>query len=62
MLDVEGRRRIGVAIGDQIVDLSAIKHLFTGPELSQHQHVFDQVSFTAQVWLSMRVACSVRVY
>lgn len=49
MLDVEDRRRIGVAIGDQIVDLSAIKHLFTGPELSQHQHVFDQVAFTAQV-------------
>lgn len=48
MFDVEARRRIGVAIGDQIVDLSAIKHLLTGPEVSQHRHVFDQVGFTAQ--------------
>ncbi|XP_022410284.1 fumarylacetoacetase isoform X3 [Delphinapterus leucas] len=36
------RPRIGVAIGDQILDLSVIKHLFTGPVLSQHQDVFDQ--------------------
>ena len=32
-----------MAIGDQILDLSVIKHLFTGPVLSQHQDVFDQV-------------------
>lgn len=36
------RRRIGVAIGDQILDLSIIKHLLTGPVLSKHQDVFDQ--------------------
>uniref|UniRef100_K7FYQ1 Fumarylacetoacetase n=1 Tax=Pelodiscus sinensis TaxID=13735 RepID=K7FYQ1_PELSI len=36
------RHRIGVAIGDQVLDLSAIKHLFTGPVLSKHQDVFDQ--------------------
>nr|XP_060473406.1 fumarylacetoacetase [Panthera onca] len=36
------RPRIGVAIGDQILDLSVIKHLFTGPVLSKHQDVFDQ--------------------
>ncbi|XP_062946639.1 fumarylacetoacetase isoform X2 [Cynocephalus volans] len=36
------RPRIGVAIGDQILDLSIIKHLFTGPVLSKHQDVFDQ--------------------
>ena len=36
--------RIGVAIGDQIVDLTAIVHLFDGPILSQHRHVFQQVS------------------
>ncbi|KAM9461739.1 fumarylacetoacetase [Clarias gariepinus] len=41
------RRRIGVAIGDQILDLSVIKHLFTGPELSRHQHVFDQPTLNA---------------
>jgi len=36
------RHRIGVAIGDQILDLSAVKYLFTGPILSKHQDVFDQ--------------------
>lgn len=36
------RPRIGVAIGDQILDLSIIKHLFTGPVLSKHQDVFVQ--------------------
>uniref|UniRef100_A0A8C8YTZ7 Fumarylacetoacetase n=1 Tax=Prolemur simus TaxID=1328070 RepID=A0A8C8YTZ7_PROSS len=36
------RPRIGVAIGDQILDLSVIKHLFTGPVLCEHQDVFDQ--------------------
>ncbi|KAF5911520.1 hypothetical protein HPG69_000812 [Diceros bicornis minor] len=36
------RLRIGVAIGDQILDLSVIKHLFTGPVLSKHQDVFEQ--------------------
>lgn len=35
--------RIGVAIGDQILDLKQIAHLFTGPELKNHQHVFKQV-------------------
>ncbi|XP_005695122.1 PREDICTED: fumarylacetoacetase isoform X2 [Capra hircus] len=36
------RPRIGVAIGDQILDLSVIKHLFTGPILSPHQDVFNK--------------------
>ncbi|XP_067411805.1 fumarylacetoacetase isoform X3 [Emydura macquarii macquarii] len=36
------RHRIGVAIGDQVLDLSAVKHLFSGPALSKHQNVFDQ--------------------
>ncbi|EMP29179.1 Fumarylacetoacetase [Chelonia mydas] len=36
------RHRIGVAIGDQVLELSAIKHLFSGPALSKHQDVFDQ--------------------
>ncbi|CAL8379672.1 unnamed protein product [Arctogadus glacialis] len=38
------RHRIGVAIGDQILDLSVIKSLFTGPSLSKHQEVFDQTT------------------
>uniref|UniRef100_A0A3Q2CAC3 Fumarylacetoacetase n=1 Tax=Cyprinodon variegatus TaxID=28743 RepID=A0A3Q2CAC3_CYPVA len=39
------RHRIGVAIGDQILDLSVIKSLFVGPVMSKHQDVFDQVRF-----------------
>ncbi|XP_038851895.1 fumarylacetoacetase [Salvelinus namaycush] len=41
------RHRIGVAIGDQILDLSVIKSLFRGPVLSNHQDVFDQPSLNA---------------
>ncbi|XP_037553276.1 fumarylacetoacetase [Nematolebias whitei] len=36
------KHRIGVAIGDQILDLSVIKSLFAGPVMSTHQDVFDQ--------------------
>uniref|UniRef100_A0A8C7KP42 Fumarylacetoacetase n=1 Tax=Oncorhynchus kisutch TaxID=8019 RepID=A0A8C7KP42_ONCKI len=39
--------RIGVAIGDQILDLSVIKSLFRGPVLSNHQDVFDQPTLNA---------------
>jgi hypothetical protein len=39
----QAKPRIGVAIGDQILDLSVIKHLFTGPVLFKHQDVFDEV-------------------
>ncbi|KAG8574843.1 hypothetical protein GDO81_009361 [Engystomops pustulosus] len=38
----EQRHRIGVAIGDQILDLSVIKDLFNGPYLSAQQDVFYQ--------------------
>ncbi|XP_055776609.1 fumarylacetoacetase-like [Salvelinus fontinalis] len=41
------RHRIGVAIGDQILDLSVIKSLFRGPVLSNHQDVFDQPTLNA---------------
>uniref|UniRef100_A0A8B9KJS8 Fumarylacetoacetase n=1 Tax=Astyanax mexicanus TaxID=7994 RepID=A0A8B9KJS8_ASTMX len=41
------RHRIGVAIGDQILDLSVIKHLFNGPALGKHQDVFDQPTLNA---------------
>ncbi|NXD15856.1 FAAA Fumarylacetoacetase, partial [Nothocercus nigrocapillus] len=43
----EPRHRIGVAIGEQILDLSVIKHLFNGPALSKHQHVFEQPTLNA---------------
>ena len=38
------KHRIGVAIGDQILDLSVAKALFDGPALSKQQHVFDEVA------------------
>uniref|UniRef100_A0A673GP71 Fumarylacetoacetase n=1 Tax=Sinocyclocheilus rhinocerous TaxID=307959 RepID=A0A673GP71_9TELE len=41
------RHRIGVAIGDQILDLSVIKHLFNGPALGPHQDVFEQPTLNA---------------
>ncbi|XP_017888560.1 fumarylacetoacetase [Ceratina calcarata] len=36
------QKRIGVAIGDEILDLSAISNLFDGPLLKNHQDVFRQ--------------------
>lgn len=39
--------RPGVAIGDQILDLSAVKHLFTGPNLKNKQDVFEQSTLNA---------------
>ncbi|BES94467.1 DUF1969 [Nesidiocoris tenuis] len=36
------KKRIGVAIGDSIVDLHNVAHLFNGPLLSAHQDVFKQ--------------------
>ncbi|XP_023249018.1 fumarylacetoacetase [Seriola lalandi dorsalis] len=41
------RHRIGVAIGDQILDLSVIRSLFQGPVMSKHQDVFDQPTLNA---------------
>ncbi len=36
------RKRIGVAIGDYVLDLSQINHLFNGPLMNRYQHVFDE--------------------
>jgi fumarylacetoacetase len=35
------KHRIGVAIGNYVLDLSQIKNLIQGPLISLHQHVFD---------------------
>ncbi|XP_032088534.1 fumarylacetoacetase [Thamnophis elegans] len=43
----EPRHRIGVAIGDQVLDLSSVKHLFDGPVLSKQHHVFEQSTLNA---------------
>lgn len=54
--------RIGVAIGDLILDLSVICHLFTGPLLKTQQHVFQQrtlnsfMSLGACAWSEARAS------
>jgi len=54
------KKRIGVAIGKEILDLSAVKHFFDGPELKSHQDVFDQetlnalMGLTRPAWLEAR--------
>eukprot|EP00088_Acartia_fossae_P068828 TRINITY_DN8808_c0_g1_i1.p1 TRINITY_DN8808_c0_g1~~TRINITY_DN8808_c0_g1_i1.p1 ORF type:complete len:421 (-),score=116.64 TRINITY_DN8808_c0_g1_i1:126-1388(-) len=56
----EPQHRIGVAIGEHIVDLSKISHLFDGPLLSEHQAVFQQpclnglMSLPRACWLEAR--------
>jgi len=52
--------RIGVAIGDQVLDLSKVSHLFTGPLLAHHQQVFRAstlnplMSLTKKHWSEAR--------
>ncbi|XP_074090114.1 fumarylacetoacetase isoform X2 [Macrotis lagotis] len=56
------RQRIGVAIGDQILDLSVIKHLFTGPVLSTHQDVFEQPTLNRFMSLGYAAWKEARMY
>jgi len=64
--DPEKRRHIGVAIGDEVVDLNALSHskLFSGPILSQHHHVFlhhqlnDFMSLGRPAWKEARETLS----
>lgn len=35
--------KIGVAIGNEILNLKEISHFFDGPELKDHQYVFKDV-------------------
>jgi len=51
----EPQHRIGVAIGNHILDLSKIAHLFDGPLLSEHQAVFQQSSLNGL--MSLPRAC-----
>lgn len=50
----QDEHRIGVAIGDQILNLYEIAHLFTGPELKNHQNVFKQPTLNALMALNHR--------
>jgi len=46
-----GTPRPGVAIGNFVLDLSAIQHLFTGPNMSAHQSVFSETTLNAYMAL-----------
>jgi fumarylacetoacetase len=52
--------RIGVAIGNYVLDLKQVKHLFDGPVMRKNQHVFEQstlnmfMSLGAQGWKETR--------
>merc|ERR1712037_121313 len=46
------QHRVGVAIGDQILDLSKISNLFSGPLLKTHQHVFRETTLNGLMALS----------
>ncbi|KAG5849047.1 hypothetical protein ANANG_G00105910 [Anguilla anguilla] len=56
------RHRIGVAIGDQILDLSVVKSLFSGPVLSRHQDVFDQATLNAFMGLGYEAWKEARIF
>ncbi|EFO82486.1 CRE-FAH-1 protein [Caenorhabditis remanei] len=59
-IGAEETRHIGVAIGDQILNLAEIATLFDGPELKSHQDVFRQTTLNAfmslprPAWLEAR--------
>jgi len=46
------QHRIGVAIGDQILDLSKVSHLFSGPLLKSHQQVFREATLNSLMGLT----------
>ncbi|TRY62554.1 hypothetical protein TCAL_09027 [Tigriopus californicus] len=51
-LDQNGPRHIGVAIGDNVLDLSKIKHLFTGKLMQHQQHVLEKATLNDFMALS----------
>ena len=46
------RHRIGVAIGDYVLDLSSVSHLFTGPLMAGHQASLQSSSLNSLMGLS----------
>ena len=40
----DSAHRVGVAIGDYVLDLKAIKHLFNGPVMKSQQNVFEETT------------------
>ncbi|KAF7283964.1 fumarylacetoacetate hydrolase [Rhynchophorus ferrugineus] len=45
--------KIGVAIGDQILNLNVIAHLFQGPQLRDKQHVFQEGTLNSFMGLGL---------
>lgn len=41
---VKSHPRVGVAIGDHVLDVSAVQNLFTGPIMSKNASVFNEVT------------------
>jgi len=48
----ESGPRIGVAIGNHVLDLAKISHLFTGPLLAHHQDVFTATTLNSLMGLT----------
>ena len=47
-------QRLGVAIGDHVLDLSRVRHLFDGPLMKEHQQVFASSVLNEFMGLSYR--------
>ncbi|XP_022194205.1 fumarylacetoacetase [Nilaparvata lugens] len=52
--------RIGVAIGEKILDLKSIKHLFSGPHLNGNQHVFEKSTLNSFMALDRKAWAEAR--
>lgn len=51
--DPQPRHRIGVAIGEHVLDLAEISDLFTGPLMSQRKSVLQEVRSIKLTWSSV---------
>lgn len=53
--------RIGVAVGEKILDLRFIKHLFNGPFLKENQHVFEESTLNSFMGLDRKAWAEARL-
>ena len=47
---LQPKHRIGVAIGEKILDLTEVRHLFDGTHLARNNHVFTAVSSSPSLY------------
>ena len=59
-IKIQVQPRIGVAIGEHILDLHEVAHLFDGPELKNNQHVLREVGYYS--WHSLVVIKVLNIY